>query len=1013
MADETLNIIIRQKGARVVARDIAKMGIAADSSASAIARMQKAVRGSGRGVQQLQRNSKAAAGAVRGLGAAARGLSAGFTTAGLGATILGGAIVKGITQPLINAVKVAAEFEQSINFAAVLANVQRGSAAFERLSETALEFGRTTQFTAREVAGGLQFLAKAGFEADEAISAIPNTLNIAAASGLGLARAADITTNILKGFKQTTDDLPRSVDILAATFTSSNVSLEQLAASFIAVAPIAAQFGQRFEDVAAVVGKLGDAGIQAEKAGIALRRIFINLEKDANKTNSVLRELGITVRDSDGNFRPLIDIFEDISKSSATSAQKIDLFAARALAASGVLADASAAGLNDFAEGLTKQVGRGAEVAAARLAGAQGAFTRLTSAVEGLQIAITSSGLLKFLEGAADAMTEVVRAAALLPGPVKTAIGAFFALAAAAGVVTLQVGIMRFALGQLGFTGAGAFSKAMLAARGAVLSFSAALLTNPIGLIVVALAAATAAAIIFKDEEIKLGGKTVTVTNLMKEAWSSALEAIEFGLNETLKSMGGFGEALQGFSIEVDEITFTDFVKNLAIAMISAARIVFAFVKRVIGAIKELALDFGRLGVAIGLAIATGIKTGSVEAAGETFANTFKSGVLASFDGFGEEIADLLVDTALIPNRLASGFEDPTAQAFIDRAAARGAPVADAAGDAKKTGGSSGKRGKSGGGEVALAPADILARRDALFSLQAALDPAFAATLDFVEAQETLNLALQASLINEEQHTIALERLAQDGYQQVLAQTEPLVALQRQENALLAELAVRAQQAGISEEMLADKKALVVAQTEKARIRMTDFQNTLGFTESFTTGATIAFQDFADSVGTNTEIIAGGMQKGMQLASDAFSEFIQTGEVDFKAFAAGMLTLIQDIITQLLIMLAVKAAAKFVGGGSAPTPSKHGAQIGPGRVGDPFIVGEEGPELFVPSTAGRVVPNAVTGAGGGGGGPPVVNVQVVNVDDAKSIPDAMSTREGEQVIMNTIQRNRGALREII
>ena len=48
-----------------------------------------------------------------------------------------------------------------------------------------------------------------------------------------------------------------------------------------------------------------------------------------------------------------------------------------------------------------------------------------------------------------------------------------------------------------------------------------------------------------------------------------------------------------------------------------------------------------------------------------------------------------------------------------------------------------------------------------------------------------------------------------------------------------------------------------------------------------------------------------------------------------------------------------------------------------------------------------------------GGAPPVVNVQVINTDDARAVPEAMSTREGEQVILNMIERNRGALREII
>jgi hypothetical protein len=51
------------------------------------------------------------------------------------------------------------------------------------------------------------------------------------------------------------------------------------------------------------------------------------------------------------------------------------------------------------------------------------------------------------------------------------------------------------------------------------------------------------------------------------------------------------------------------------------------------------------------------------------------------------------------------------------------------------------------------------------------------------------------------------------------------------------------------------------------------------------------------------------------------------------------------------------------------------ANGGPAKSGNPYIVGERGPELFVPRSNGRVVPNGRFGGGGGGD----VNV-VVNVD---------------------------------
>ena len=42
------------------------------------------------------------------------------------------------------------------------------------------------------------------------------------------------------------------------------------------------------------------------------------------------------------------------------------------------------------------------------------------------------------------------------------------------------------------------------------------------------------------------------------------------------------------------------------------------------------------------------------------------------------------------------------------------------------------------------------------------------------------------------------------------------------------------------------------------------------------------------------------------------------------------------------------------GGGNTPMPRAAGGDV---IVGMPYIVGERGPELFVPSTSGRIIPN--------------------------------------------------------
>ena len=66
-------------------------------------------------------------------------------------------------------------------------------AAFEAQARA---LGSSTRFSATEAAEGMTFLARAGFEAMEVLSAIPETLDLAIAGAIGLGDAADIASNV-------------------------------------------------------------------------------------------------------------------------------------------------------------------------------------------------------------------------------------------------------------------------------------------------------------------------------------------------------------------------------------------------------------------------------------------------------------------------------------------------------------------------------------------------------------------------------------------------------------------------------------------------------------------------------------------------------------------------------------------------------------------------------------------------------------------------------------------------
>lgn len=151
-------------------------------------------------------------------------------------------------------------------------------------------------------------------------------------------------------------------------------------------------------------------------------------------------------------------------------------------------------------------------------------------------------------------------------------------------------------------------------------------------------------------------------------------------------------------------------------------------------------------------------------------------------------------------------------------------------------------------------------------------------------------------------------------------------------------------------------------------------------------------------------------------AEDALVEFVTTGQVNFSK-------LVDSILADLTRLLARQALAALIngpggGGGGGWIGAIAGlfggakAEGGPVSAGRAFLVGERGPELFVPKAAGNVMPNESLQSMAAAP-PPNVNVSVVNVSSPDEVPEAMSSQRGDKVILNSVTRNRGAFKNAL
>lgn len=158
-----------------------------------------------------------------------------------------------------------------------------------------------------------------------------------------------------------------------------------------------------------------------------------------------------------------------------------------------------------------------------------------------------------------------------------------------------------------------------------------------------------------------------------------------------------------------------------------------------------------------------------------------------------------------------------------------------------------------------------------------------------------------------------------------------------------------------------------------------------------------------DSLSVTEQLGLAGARTFARL-TDALTDFVMTGKLDFRGLANSIIADLVRIAAQAAITFAIKQAAKTFTFGLP-----FFAEGGPIRANQPAIVGEKGPELFVPKTSGTVVSNSdMTSSGTGVGGAPVtVNFNIV-ANDTRGFDELLLSRRATiQGIINGALNQRG------
>ena len=351
--------------------------------------------------------------------------------------IAGAAIAAGIGV----AVGAAANFEQRMS--AVQAVSGASGAEMDQLSKKALQLGKDTSFSATDAASAIEELVKAGVSVPDVMNgAADATVALAAAGEVSLPEAAAIASNAMNQFQLSAQDMPKVADLIAGAANASAIDVKDFGMSLSQAGAVAHLVGASFDDTAAAIALMGNAGIKGSDAGTSLKTMLSNLQPQTEKQAALMEQLGLITKeggnqffDANGKLKSFSEIAGLLQTSLAgmTSAQKqatlSTIFGSDAIRAAAIFTQAGAKGFDNMAASMNKV--KAADVAKTRLDNFKGSLEQLKGSLETTGI-IVGQIFLPALRKVVDFLAQVANAFLSLPSGVQKAIAIFVAVVGAA-----------------------------------------------------------------------------------------------------------------------------------------------------------------------------------------------------------------------------------------------------------------------------------------------------------------------------------------------------------------------------------------------------------------------------------------------------------------------------------------------------------------------------------------------------------------------------------------------------
>lgn len=315
--------------------------------------------------------------------------------------------------------KEAAEYvvEVGSSFEAGMSEVEAISGAtgseLEALENKAKSLGSSTKFSATEAANAMTNMSLAGWSVNQTLSGIDGVLQLAAASNMDLADASQVVTDNISTFNLEASQSTHLADMMAYAQANSSTTAAELGEAYKNCGANMNAAGQDIETTTSFLEALANNGLRSSEAGTSLAAIMRDLTSKMKDGKIAIGDTSVAVMDSNGNFCDATDILKDVE--SATDgmgdAQKqaalMATFTSDSIKGLNMLLNTGADQVAGYEESLRNCSGAASDMADTMQDNLQGKLTELSSATEGLGIAVYDyiSGP---LQGGVELLTDVV-----------------------------------------------------------------------------------------------------------------------------------------------------------------------------------------------------------------------------------------------------------------------------------------------------------------------------------------------------------------------------------------------------------------------------------------------------------------------------------------------------------------------------------------------------------------------------------------------------------------------------